>query len=101
MRHRLTESLYQLPLILAEELDADWSKVTAVFPPAVAPPPVYGNPDPNIGGIVLTVTGLIAILVSVTRGPNLGISRRTGVITGIVLLALGAALLIYGAAVPQ
>ena len=44
-----------LPMIVAEELDADWSKVTAVFPPAVAPPPVYGNPDPNIGGIVLTV----------------------------------------------
>jgi len=57
--------------------------------------------DLRLPGIVLAITGLIAILVSVTRGPNLGISRRTGVITGIVLLALGAALLLYSAAVPQ
>ncbi len=44
-----------LPMIVAEELDADWSKVSAAFPPPVAAPPVYGNPDPLIGGILLTV----------------------------------------------
>ena len=55
----------------------------------------------RLPGIVLTVTGFLAIVVSITRGPNLGISRRTGVITGIVMLALGVALLIYTIAVPQ
>ena len=55
----------------------------------------------RLPGIVLTVTGFLAIVVSLTRGPNLGISRRTGVITGIVMLALGVALLIYTIAVPQ
>jgi hypothetical protein len=55
----------------------------------------------RLPGIVLTVTGLLAIVVSLTRGPNLGISRRTGGITGIVMLALGVALLIYTIAVPQ
>jgi len=57
--------------------------------------------DLRLPGIVLTVTGFVAIVVSLTRGPNLGISRRTGVITGIVMLALGVALLIYTIAVPQ
>ena len=55
----------------------------------------------RLPGIVLTVTGFLAIVISITRGPNLGISRRTGVITGIVMLALGVALLIYTIAVPQ
>jgi len=55
----------------------------------------------RLPGIVLTVTGFLAIVVSLTRGPNLGISRRTGVITGIVMLVLGVALLIYTIAVPQ
>jgi len=55
----------------------------------------------RLPGIVLTVTGFLAIVVSLTRGPNLGISRRTGVITGIVMLALGVWLLIYTIAVPQ
>jgi len=57
--------------------------------------------DLRLPGIVLTVTGFVAIVVSLTRGPNLGISRRTGVITGIVMLVLGVALLIYTIAVPQ
>ena len=57
--------------------------------------------DLRLPGIVLTVTGFLAIVVSITRGPNLGISRRTGVITGIVMLALGVWLLIYTIAVPQ
>src|ERR1017187_7971111 len=32
-----------MPMIVAEELDADWSKVSSAFPPAVAAPPVYGS----------------------------------------------------------
>ncbi|MGE0819907.1 MAG: hypothetical protein AB7O74_14725 [Candidatus Nanopelagicales bacterium] len=52
----------------------------------------------NVPGLVLTVTGIIALIISLTRGPNLGISRRTGVTIGAVLLALGIALLAYAAA---
>jgi len=37
-----------LPLILAEELDADWSKVKAEFAPPN--PKVYGNPHPLLNG---------------------------------------------------
>jgi len=54
----------------------------------------------RIPGLVLTVTGLVAIVVSATRGPNLGLSKRTGIVTGIVLLVLGLALLAYTIAVP-
>jgi hypothetical protein len=50
--------------------------------------------DLTVPGIVLTVTGIVALIVSLTRGPNLGISRRAGVATGAVLLVLGAALLL-------
>jgi len=57
--------------------------------------------DLRLPGIILTVTGFVAIVVSLTRGPNLGISRRTGVITGVVMLALGVLLLIYTIAIPQ
>jgi hypothetical protein len=52
---------------------------------------------PRVPGIVLTVTGIIALIVSLTRGPNLGISRRTGVAIGVVLLVLGIGLLVYAA----
>ena len=51
----------------------------------------------KVPGIVLTVTGIVAVIVSLTRGPNLGISRRTGVTIGVVLLVLGAGLLAYTA----
>jgi isoquinoline 1-oxidoreductase beta subunit len=34
-----------LPLVLAEELDADWSKVKADWAPPI--PPIYGNPHPQ------------------------------------------------------
>jgi len=48
---------------------------------------------PRVPGIVLTVTGIIALIVSLTRGPNLGLSRRTGVTIGVVVLVLGILLL--------
>jgi hypothetical protein len=51
--------------------------------------------DLAVPGIILTVTGIVALIVSLTRGPNLGISRRTGVTIGVVLLVLGGVLLIY------
>ena len=51
--------------------------------------------DLRLPGIILAVTGLIAVIVSLTKGPNLGISRRTGVTVGAVLLVLGAVLLVY------
>jgi hypothetical protein len=54
--------------------------------------------DLKVPGIVLTVTGIVALVVSLTRGPNLGISRRTGVAIGAVLLVLGIGLLVYTAA---
>jgi hypothetical protein len=50
--------------------------------------------DLTVPGIVLTVTGIVALIVSLTRGPNLGISRRAGVTTGAVLLVLGTVLLL-------
>jgi isoquinoline 1-oxidoreductase subunit beta len=41
-----------LPLVLAEELDADWSKVKAEFAPPI--PPLYGNPHPFFNGAQIT-----------------------------------------------
>ncbi len=57
--------------------------------------------DLRLPGIILTVTGILAIVITLTRGPNLGMSRRTGLIAGIVLLVLGVPLLTYAIAVPQ
>ncbi len=51
----------------------------------------------RVPGIVLSVTGIIALIVSLTGGPNLGISRRTGVAIGVVLLVVGIGLLVYTA----
>jgi hypothetical protein len=51
--------------------------------------------DLRLPGIILTVTGAVALMVSLTRGPNLGISRRTGIITGIGTLTVGVGLLLY------
>ena len=48
----------------------------------------------NVLGIILTVTGVIALIVSLTKGPNLGISRRTGLAIGAVLLVIGLVLLV-------
>lgn len=53
--------------------------------------------DLTVPGIILTVTGIIALIVSLTKGPNLGLSRRTGVTIGAVLLVLGVVLLVYTA----
>jgi isoquinoline 1-oxidoreductase beta subunit len=41
-------TMTSLPLILAEELDADWSKVKVEFAPPN--PKLYGNPDPLLNG---------------------------------------------------
>jgi isoquinoline 1-oxidoreductase beta subunit len=45
-----------LPLILAEELDADWSKVKTEFAPAN--PKVYGNPDNLFHGAQITAASV-------------------------------------------
>lgn len=45
-----------LPLILAEELDADWSKVKAEFAPAN--PKVYGNPHHLFHGAQITAASV-------------------------------------------
>lgn len=50
--------------------------------------------DLRLVGLILAVTGVVATVVSMTRGPNLGIARRTGILIGIVLLVVGVALLI-------
>src|SRR3954469_7872487 len=46
-------SFTSLPVILAEELDADWSKVKLVQPP-VWDPKQYGNPEYN--GVLSTTS---------------------------------------------
>lgn len=53
--------------------------------------------DLTVPGIILSVIGIVSLIVSLTKGPNLGISRRTGVIIGVALLVIGAVLLIYTA----
>jgi len=45
-----------LPLILAEELDADWSRVTYQWAPPI--PKVYGNYHPLFGGAQITAASI-------------------------------------------
>jgi hypothetical protein len=48
-------------------------------------------------GIILTVTGIIAmVVVLMPSRPNKTLSRRTGVIIAIVLLVVGIPLLVVG-----
>lgn len=49
----------------------------------------------EVPGIILTVAGIVALIVSLTKGPNLGIPKQAGVAIGAVLLVVGAGLLIY------
>jgi len=49
-------SLTALPLILAEELDADWSKVTTQYAPPI--PKIYGNYHPLFQGAMLTAASV-------------------------------------------
>jgi isoquinoline 1-oxidoreductase beta subunit len=48
--------LTTLPLILAEELDADWSKVKIEYAPPI--PKVYGNYHPIFNGAMVTAASL-------------------------------------------
>jgi len=43
---------------------------------------------------ILTVAGFLAIVITLVRGPNVGLSRRTGLIVGGVLLVVGVFLLV-------
>jgi len=45
-----------LPLILAEELDADWSRVRVDYAPPI--PKIYGNYHPLFNGIMLTAASV-------------------------------------------
>ena len=49
-------ALTSLPLILAEELDADWSKVTMQYAPPIAK--VYGNYHPLFNGAMITAASI-------------------------------------------
>lgn len=68
---------------------------------AAGHPAREGRPeiDLRLPGIILTVTGIIALVVTYVRGANLGISKRAGMIAGAVLLVIGVLLLVYGTSI--
>ena len=45
-------------------------------------------------GIILAVTGALALVITYVRGANLGLSRRTGYLAGVVLLIVGVLVLV-------
>lgn len=49
-------ALTSLAVILAEELDADWSKVTTQYAPPI--PKIYGNYHPLFNGVMLTAASI-------------------------------------------
>jgi len=49
-------ALTALPLILAEELDADWSRVTTQYAPPI--PKIYGNYHPLFKGAMITAASI-------------------------------------------
>jgi hypothetical protein len=56
---------------------------------------VLGNEEANMTlGIILLVIGVIALVVTYVRGPNLGLPRSTGYVAGVVLLVVGVVLLL-------
>lgn len=57
--------------------------------------------DMRLPGIILTVTGILAIVVTLMRGANLGMSRTSGLVAGAILFVFGVLLLIYAVAFPQ
>jgi isoquinoline 1-oxidoreductase beta subunit len=49
-------TMTSLPLVLAEEMDADWSKVKVEFAPAA--PKIYGNPHPLLNGNIASLASI-------------------------------------------
>ena len=54
--------------------------------------------DLRVLGIILGVMGAVALIVSLTKGPNLGISRGVGIAISVVILVVGVGLFISSAA---
>ena len=57
-----------------------------------------GPVDLRVLGIILGVMGAVALIVSLTKGPNLGISRGVGIAISVVILVVGVGLFISSAA---
>lgn len=57
-----------------------------------------GPVDLRVLGIILGVMGAVALIVSLTKGPNLGISRGVGIAISVVILVVGVGLFVSSAA---
>ena len=57
-----------------------------------------GPVDLRVLGIILGVMGAVALIVSLTKGPNLGISRGVGIAISVVILVVGVGLFISSVA---